>query len=132
MYLIISLFISLIYSSGIEVKDAWIRPGAQGMNTAIYFSINNTGDTSDTLYNAKCEVAKVVEVHETYKAGDMMGMRKTDFVLVKGNSSFSFKPGGHHVMLIDLKKKLRVGEKYHFTLYFKKAGEVRVTAEVRK
>lgn len=132
MYLILSLFVSWSYSSGIEVKDAWIRPGAQGMNTAIYFTINNSGDSADTLYNAKCDISKVVEVHETYKTGDMMGMRKTHFVLINAKSSFSFKPGGHHVMLIDLKKKVRVGERYSCTLFFKKAGEVKVNAEVRK
>lgn len=126
------LFAALLSSQDITVKDAWIRPGAQGMNTAIYFTITNNSDSPDTLYDAKANVSKVVEVHETYKKGELMGMRKTEFVVIKARSSFSFKPGAHHIMLIDLNRKLKVGEKYTCRLFFKRAGEIRVEAVVKK
>lgn len=132
MFLLIIFFASMFVASDIVVSDSWIRPGAKGMNTAIYFTVTNNSDAADTLYDAKCEVSNVVEVHETYKSGDMMGMRKANFVVIKKKSTFSFKPGGHHVMLIDLKKKLKVGEKYSCTLIFKKAGEVKVESVVKK
>lgn len=131
MYLLVFLFASM-FASDIVVIDSWIRPGAKGMNTAIYFTVKNNSASADTLYDAKCDVSNVVEVHETYKDGEMMGMRKTNFVIIDKKSSFSFKPGGHHVMLIDLKKKLKVGEKYNCTLYFKRAGQLKIEAVVKK
>lgn len=132
MYFLLLLLFGLFTVSDIVIKDAWIRPGAKGMNTAVYFTINNNSDHADTLYNAKADVSNVVELHETYKKGETMGMRKTDFVIVKAKSAFSFKPGAHHIMLIDLKKKLRVGEKYNCSLFFKRAGEIKIEAIIKK
>ncbi len=59
MLLIIIAFISIFslpvgrqVSSGdkVEIKDAWLRTGAEGLNSALYFNIENNGDKPDTLY----------------------------------------------------------------------------------
>ncbi len=132
MLYIISFLMFLLQPNTVEVKNAWIRPGAKGMNTAAYFEIVNKGNQADTLFNVKSSLSKIVELHETYKVGDAMGMRKTPFVVVPAKTSFYFKPGGNHVMLIDLKKKLLLGKYGDVNLYFKRAGKIKVTAEVRK
>lgn len=112
--------------------DPWLRPGAKGMNTAMYFEIVNKTNEADTLYMAKSSLANIVELHETYKQGDMMGMRKTKFVVISPKSSFKFQPGGNHIMMIDLKKRLIKGMSGEVSLYFKKAGKIKVKAVVRK
>lgn len=132
MNIILSLIILLLQHSNIEINDSWLRPGAVGMNTAMYFEIINKGEKADTLYMAKSNLANIVELHETYKKDDMMGMRKTDYVVIKAKSSFKFQPGGNHVMLIDLKRKLKIGDKGEVTLFFKKEGKVKVKAVVQK
>lgn len=132
MILLVLLFMFQTGQSNIEIKNAWIRPGAEGMNTALYFDIQNKGKTVDTLYDAKSSLAQLVEVHETFSKGEMMGMRKTKGVVVKGNSNFQFKPGSYHVMLIKLNKKLEIGTKEQVSLFFKKAGEIKVEALVKK
>ncbi len=132
MFYIISFLMLLFQPNTIEVKDAWIRPGAKGMNTAVYFEIVNKGNKADTLFNVKSSLSKIIELHETYKVGDAMGMRKTPIVVIPAKSSFYFKPGGNHVMLIDLKNKLSVGKSGDINLYFKKAGKIKITAGVKK
>ena len=132
MNIILSLLILLLQHSNIEIKDPWLRPGAVGMNTAMYFEIVNKGEQADTLYMVKSNLANIVELHETFKKDDMMGMRKIDYVVIKADSSFKFQPGGNHVMLIDLKKKLKVGDTGEATLFFKKEGTVKVKAVVKE
>ncbi|MCX6150399.1 MAG: copper chaperone PCu(A)C [Ignavibacteriales bacterium] len=132
MFLIFSLIILLVQQTNIDIMDPWLRPGAKGMNTAMYFEIVNKTNEADTLYMAKSSLANIVELHETYKQGDMMGMRKTKFVVISPKSSFKFQPGGNHIMMIDLKKRLIKGMSGEVSLYFKKAGKIKVKAVVRK
>jgi len=114
------------------IKDAWLRPNAEGMTTALYFNIENTGELADTLFKVDYEFAARVEIHETYEKDGMMGMRKLENIMIEPGNSFSLKPGAHHIMLIKLKKDINEGESEEFTLHFKKAGEIKITAEVKK
>lgn len=68
----------------------------------------------------------------TAMGGGMMTMHKVDKIPVAADSTVELKPGGLHVMLFGLKKDLTVGEKLPVTLTFEKAGEKKVTAEVRE
>ena len=116
----------------IKIKDAWVRPAPEKMNSALYFTIENTGESADTLYKVDSDIAERVEIHETYSEGEMMGMRKVDFIAIPGKSSFELKPGAHHVMLMKLKKNINVGDEENFTLFFKNAGKIKITAEAKK
>ncbi len=49
---------------------------------------------------------------------------------IKGGKSVVLKPGGYHVMLLDLKKPLKEGDLLNFTLTFEKAGDIEVEATV--
>lgn len=119
-------------ASQIQIRDAWIRVGAQGSNTALFFEVANNSDKPDTLLNAESNLAEVVEVHETFKReNDMMGMRKVNFVVIPPKSVIKFKPRDLHVMLIKLKKDLKLNQKGEATLVFKKAGRIKVEAIVR-
>jgi len=116
----------------IKIKDAWIRPAPEKMTSALYFTIENKGETADTLYKVASDMAAKVEIHETYTEGEMMGMREVDFIVIPGKSSFELKPGAHHVMLMKLKKNIKVGDEENFTLYFKGVGEIKITAKAKK
>jgi copper(I)-binding protein len=61
-----------------------------------------------------------------------MGMRKVEFIVIPGKSSFALKPGAHHVMLMKLKKDIKDGNEVKFVLYFKRAGEISITAKAKK
>jgi len=126
------LFFLFPQENNIKINDAWIRPSSENMATALYFTIENNGSVQDTLFKVESDIAGKVEIHETYSEGDMMGMRKVDFIIIEGKSSFDFKPGGYHVMLMKLKKDINDGDKENFVLHFKQAGEIKITAAAKK
>jgi len=126
------LFILFPPEDKIKIKDAWMRPSSEKMTTALYFIIENKSEKADTLYQVDSDLAERVEIHETYSEGEMMGMRKVDFIVIEGNSSFELKPGSHHIMLMKLKKDINDGDKGEFVLHFKQAGEIKITATAKK
>ncbi|MCX6169640.1 MAG: copper chaperone PCu(A)C [Ignavibacteriales bacterium] len=120
------------HKSLITIKDVWARPGAKNANSALYFTVQNNGSKADTILGAKSKYAEIVEVHETFKRdNDRMGMRQVKFVAVPANSKLEFKPGGFHVMLINLYKDVKTGSSLEATLNFKYAGKIKVKAVVR-
>ena len=133
MYSLITLlFLLFPPENKIKITDPWFRPSSEKMATALYFTVENTGSSADTLFKAISDVAEKVEIHETYSEGDMMGMRKTSMLVIEGNSSFQLKPGGYHIMLMKLKKDLNDGEEVEVLLNFKQAGEINITAVTKK
>ncbi len=130
LLLIISL-LNFSYKGNLEIKDAWLRPAGKGMNTALYFKIVNTSDRADTLLSVSSSAAELVQMHETFKQGDMMGMRQVKAIAVDAKSVFEFKPGGFHIMVLNLKKDLKIGASAEFILHFKYAGSIRIKAKVK-
>jgi copper(I)-binding protein len=126
------LFIYFQPENKVKIKDAWMRPSSEKMATALYFTIDNTSEIADTLFQVDSDLAERVEIHETYSEGEMMGMRKVDMIVIEGNDSFELKPGAHHVMLMKLKKNINEGDKGEFVLHFKQAGEINITAAAKK
>ncbi len=129
-------FVTLMFgqqeTTDLIVKEPWIRPGAKDMATAFYFNVVNNSDKADTLYKAEFELAGKVEIHETYKKDDMMGMREVEYIVIPAKSEFNFKPGAHHIMLMKLKQDLLFGDENEITLYFKNSGEHKLKAKVKK
>lgn len=126
------LFVLFPPEHKIKINDAWMRPSSEKMTTALYFTIENTSEKADTLFKVTSDLAEKVEIHETYSQDDMMGMRKVDFLVIKGKSSFELKPGAHHIMLMKLKKDINDGDTGEFVLHFKQAGEIKITATAKK
>lgn len=131
-FLFAILFVLLPIEDKIIIKEAWMRPSSEKMATALYFVIENKSETADTLFKVDSDLAEKVEIHETYTEGEMMGMRKVNFVVIEGKSSFELKPGAHHIMLMKLKKDIKDGDKGEFVLHFKQAGKMKITAMAKK
>ena len=126
------LFILFPPEDKIKIKDIWMRPSSEKMTTALYFIIENKSETSDTLFQVDSDLAERVEIHETYSEGEMMGMRKVDYIVIEEKSSFELKPGAHHIMLMKLKKDIKDGDEGEFVLHFKQAGKIKITATAKK
>ncbi len=129
-YLLLLAFIFLQGEARITVKDSWMRPAAESLNTAFYCTVVNNGDQPDTLYKAASGVSDDVQIHETYSRGDMMGMRPVKNLVVAPHDSLMFKPGGYHVMIMNLKRDVTAGQKAEVSLFFRSAGKITVNAEV--
>ena len=120
-------------SDKIKIIDPWMRVGAQGQATGLFFKIENTTAKADTLYKVEFEPAGKVEIHETYDAGnDMMGMREVKEIVIPANSTFEFKPGSYHIMLMKLKQDIKKGYEGTATLYFKQAGKITIKATAKE
>ena len=122
----------LTLNEGISISDTWIRPGVKDRNTAAFMKISNNSPYEDTLFTASSDLAKVVEIHETFtKENDMKGMRQIDYILLAPNSVTELKPMGLHIMLIGLNKNLTGGDQNIIELNFKRAGSLKVNAIVK-
>ncbi len=132
MKIIFALMTILIVSgNNLKIHDAWMRPGAEKMGTALYFTIDNTSNEPDTLYKATSNISDNVQIHETYREGELNGMREIKQLVIEANSTIEFKPGSYHIMVMKLKKDIVKGVKAEFTLYFSKAGEMKIEAAAK-
>lgn len=123
-------------SGGIRVDDAWARRAVmlKGDFTgtgAIYAALVNAGRGTDTLIEARTDAAEVVEIHETFQEGGLSRMRQVPGIDVPAGRTVELKPGGYHIMLINLKRDLKAGQTLSVTLVFKQAGNIPVTAQIR-
>ena len=119
-------------SEGLEITDARARPGREGGNSAIYMNILNGSTKADTLVSLASPVAGMTEVHESFEQeGGMMGMRPIDIVVAPARDILPLKPGGLHVMLMQLNQALTEGDSIEFSVHFANAGEKNLTVPVQ-
>jgi copper(I)-binding protein len=105
--------------------------GGMGAVSAAYFQIKNTGDKADQLVSVTCDVAGVAELHMTTVKDNVAQMQPVSAVEVPANGSAELKPGGYHVMLMQLKKDLVAGQTVTLTLTFKSGARLTFTAPVK-
>lgn len=109
-----------VSSQPVQVKDAWVRAMVAGQqSTGAYLTL--TAKTATRLVAITSAVAGVAEVHEMKMEGDIMKMRAVPVLELPAGKSVHFKPGGYHVMLMDLEQPLRQGRTVPLTLFFKDA-----------
>ncbi|NBC26299.1 MAG: copper chaperone PCu(A)C [Bacteroidetes bacterium] len=123
---------SLSGLSGIQVEGAWARPGSEGATSGAYFLITNYDESPDSLVAVHSEIARTVEVHESYEREEgMMGMREIPSLEIPAQSTVRFEQGGLHVMLMNLTQSLSEGDTFELTLQFKQNGEQTVDIPVK-
>lgn len=115
-------------TEGVEVRDAWARPAAQGGNGAVYFVIRSSA--ADEIVGVISAIAEAVEMHESMMNGDVMEMHQLEAVPLKAGEEVSFEPGGLHIMLIGLKQELKTGGNFQITLQFKNHEDLEVNVPV--
>ncbi len=117
----------------IEVTDAWARAMPPGARTgAVYVTLANKGTSDDQLVGASTPVAAKAQLHTTITDNGVMKMRPLAKLDVKPGASVTFKPGGMHVMLLGVSKRLAEGQSFPLTLDFAKAGKIETTVRVEK
>lgn len=119
-------------AGAIEAAGAWAPASAGAARAgAVYMEIRNRGAGADRLIGASSPAAAAAELHTHVATGDVVRMRRLDGVDVPAGGAVRFAPGGRHVMLIGLRRKLTAGGRLSLTLVFDKAGPVAVEVEVR-
>lgn len=114
----------------VTVKDPWVRATVtQQKATGAFMQITSTQDAR--LIEAKSPVAGVVEVHEMTMEKDVMKMRAVPSLDLPAGKAVELKPGGYHVMLMDLKQQMKEGETVPLTLVIEGKDKKRSTVEVK-
>lgn len=117
----------------ISVEDPWARSvPAAGGNGAVFFQLVNTGNEADQLVGGESPAAGTVEVHQTKMEEGVMKMEHIPGLEVPAKGEVLLKPGGYHVMLIDVTQPLAPGDTLPITLRFEKSGEMKMDVEVRE
>lgn len=136
----ISLFAAgLLFSAGvlaaaadnIAVLDPYVRlapPNAPA--TGAFMVIKNNGDKDVKVVKADNTATKVTELHTHLNEGGVMKMRPVPAIEVKAKGEAVLKPGGLHIMLIDLKAPMKEGDMVPITLTFDDGSSKRVDAKV--
>ncbi len=119
----------------ITISDAWARPSPKmATSGAAYMIIQNKGGEEDALIGAKSDVSEVSEIHEmVIDDNNVMHMKPVEGqrLVIPAGGKVELKPGGYHIMLINLDHQLAEGEVVHLTLKFEKSGEMKVDAPVK-
>lgn len=120
----------LVTLGHLQIEEAWARPAQAGDMTAVYLTIVNTGDHADALVAVHFDGAEMAEIDESRMEGDVMQMRPVASLEIPAGGTVELKPGGYHIMLMNLKHDLTAGEHASLTLEFEHSGQVAIEAEV--
>jgi copper(I)-binding protein len=114
------------------IEQPWVRATPGGAKVAGgYMTIHNAGSEPDRLIGGSMPLAGRLELHEMRLEDGVMRMREIRGGLeIAPGQKVELKPGGYHVMFMDLNAPLRQGETQKGQLRFEKAGTVEVEYKV--
>ena len=112
----------------IVITAPWTRATPKGAKVAGgYMRITNAGKQSDRLVGGSFALAGRFEVHEMAVSDGVMRMRHlTQGLEIKAGESVELKPGGYHVMFMQLREAVAQGKPVKGTLIFEKAGTIEI------
>lgn len=116
----------------LKIGHPWSRATPAGAKVGGgYLSIENTGAEADRLVSISAAFSGRVEVHEMAVTNGVMTMRPLEAgIVVPPGGKIELKPGGFHIMFMDLRQPLKQDERLKGTLTFEKAGSVEVEFKV--
>jgi copper(I)-binding protein len=128
-----SLLASSLLASSIKVENAYVRATPPSLpNSAAFMELKNETAQDIALIWAKSQASNIVELHTHDMKDGVMKMYQVPQIDIKANSTTILKPGGFHVMLIDLvKKPLKPNEEVTLTLGFSNGDEQTITVPVK-
>ena len=83
-------------------------------NAALYLSFFNNSNKDIFINSFSTELAEKTELHNVKVENEIVKMFQMQDIKIKGKSELFLQPGGKHIMLFDLNRKLN--DKDEFTL----------------
>jgi copper(I)-binding protein len=124
------IFAAFPVMAQVTVKDPWVRATVSAQKaTGAFMQITSVQDVR--LIEASSPAAGVVEVHEMVMEKDVMKMRAVKGLDLPAGKTVELKPGGYHVMLMDLKQQMKEGDTVPLTLVVEGKDKKRSTIEVK-
>lgn len=114
----------------VTVKDAWVRATVpQQKATGAFMQLQAARDSK--LVSVSSPLTPAVEVHEMAMQGDVMRMRQVQSVDLPAGKTVELKPGGYHIMMMNLKAQVKEGDSVPLTLVVEGKDGKRETVEVK-
>jgi len=112
----------------LQITQTWARATPQGADSgAAYMTVTNTGAKPERLSCVSSEASAKCQIHEMSMDNGVMKMREVMGGLeIKPGETVTFKPGGYHLMLVDLKARLQQGKTVEATLKVDNGGTAQV------
>jgi periplasmic copper chaperone A len=118
-------------ADGVTVQQAWARASAGAGTTGAAYVTLMGADQSDGLVGASTPIAATAEVHETTNDNGIMKMRPVGTVPLPPHQMVTLSPGGYHIMMTGLKRKLVAGGSFPLTLAFTHNAPITVDVKVQ-
>jgi len=121
---------SLWAQTTVKVEEPWVR-GTVAQQKATGAFMRLTPEKNARLVAASSPVAGVVEIHEMAMEKDVMKMRQIPGLDLAAGRTMDLKPGGYHVMLMELKQQMKGGDVVPITLVFEDDAKKRFTQDIK-
>jgi hypothetical protein len=116
----------------ITIHDAWARaPMGQTGTSAVYMTLEASGGEGDRLVAVTSPDAARAELHTSIVEGGVAKMRPLAAIEIASGEPTVLEPGGPHVMLVGLGKKLVEGDTLPLSLTFEHAGTIELQVPVK-
>jgi len=118
---------------GLTISNAWVPAVSKiGGDVPLLASVRNENNAPDALMRIRCAVANFSEKHIVDRGEGAPAMRPIPSIPIAANTTVIFKPTEYHVMLLQTRQPLVVGDRFNCTLVFQKAGTIETEVEVRQ
>ncbi len=126
-----ALALAAAANAQVTVKDPWVRATVpQQKATGAFMQLTAAQDVK--LVAGSSPVAGVVEIHEMVMDNNVMKMREVPGGLpLSAGKTVDLKPGGYHVMLMDLKGQIKDGDTVPVSLVFEGKDGKKQTMEIK-
>jgi copper(I)-binding protein len=116
----------------VAASEGWVKLPSAGQTQAMAFvAIENPTMYGIYVTSASSDAAGKVELRDGSQGGDAR-LKPVEFISVPAYESLNMGPNGPHLMLLDLKRALKEGDRVSLALTTDNAGTLEVSAVVRK
>lgn len=124
---------SEIASNVIQVSNPEvIAEGVNSNSTEVYMNLDNQGSALHAIVAATSPAAKIIQLHETYtQTHGHSFMKQVPSISITPHSDRPLEDGTFHIMLIDTKHPLTVGQTVPVTMIFEDGSWISVNARVQ-
>lgn len=115
-----------------SATEPWVRATVSPAQKATGLFVQLTSPQGGRLVAASSPAAGLVEIHEMKLVDGVMRMRALpDGLPLPAGEAVALKPGGLHIMLIDLKQPIKEGDLVPVTLTVEGQGGARETLQLQ-
>ena len=127
---LVLLLVNTLAWAQTTVSEPWVR-GTVPQQKATGAFMQITSAKGGKLISVSTPAAGVAEIHEMTMEGSMMKMRALPSLALPAGKAVELKPGGHHLMLMDLKAPLKAGDTVVLTLVIEGSNGQREQVEIK-